>query len=348
MTRAFPLAAAQGLWRPETVYLNTASYGLPPDPAWEALQEALADWRAGRTSWEPWNRLVGRARRSFAEMTRADAADVTVGANVSGLIGQVAASVPDGTRVLAADVEFESLIFPFLAQAGRGVQVRFVALGELAGAIDGDTDVVAVSAVQSSSGEVAPLAEIAAAARHHGALTVVDGTHAVGWLPLDATDFDALACAAYKWLMCPRGTAFMYLDPALAERIVPSQAGWFANEDPLEATYGPPLRLAADARRFDTSPAWFSWVGTAPSLELINRIGVEEIHAHDLALANRFRAGLGLEPGDSAIVMTDAPDAREKLERAGIMAAVKLGRVRASFHVYNTEADVDAALDALA
>jgi selenocysteine lyase/cysteine desulfurase len=348
MSRAFPLAVAQGLWRPETIYLNTASYGLPPDPAWEALQAALADWRGGRTSWEPWNRLVAHARRAFADMTRADPADVTVGANVSGLIGQIATSVPDGTRVLAADVEFESLIFPFLAQAHRGVHVRFVGLDQLAEAVDGDTDVVAVSAVQSSSGAVAPLADIAAAARHHGALTVVDATHAVGWLPLDATDFDVLACAAYKWLMCPRGTAFMVLDPALAERIVPSQAGWFATEDPLDAVYGPPLRLAADARRFDTSPAWFSWVGTAPALELINRIGVEEIHAHDLALANRFRAGLGLEPGDSAIVTTDVAHAREKLEAAGIMAAVKLGRVRASFHVYNTEADVDAALSALA
>jgi selenocysteine lyase/cysteine desulfurase len=336
------------LWRPETVYLNTASYGLPPEPAWEALQAALADWRGGRTSWEPWNRAVAQAREAFARMTRADAADVTVGANVSGLIGQIAASVPDGTRVLAADVEFESLIFPFLAQAERGVRVRFVALGELAEAIDGDTDVVAVSAVQSSSGEVARLADIAAAARHHGALTVVDATHAVGWLPLDATEFDALACAAYRWLLCPRGTAFMYLDPALAERIVPSQAGWFATEDPIDATFGPPLRLAADARRFDTSPAWFSWVGTAPALEIIAGVGVEAIHAHDLALANRFRAGLGLEPGDSAIVTTDAPGAQEKLARAGIMAAVKLGRVRASFHLYNTEADVDAALEALA
>jgi selenocysteine lyase/cysteine desulfurase len=339
---------ARDLWRPETVYLNTASYGLPPEPAWEALQAALADWRGGRTTWEPWTDAVTRARRTFARMTRADPADVTVGANVSGLIGQIAASVPDGTRVLAADVEFESLIFPFLAQTGRGVHVRFVKLAELAEAVDGETDVVVVSAVQSSSGEVARLAEIAAAARHHGALSVVDATHAVGWLPLDATGFDALACAAYKWLLCPRGTAFMYLDPELAERVVPSQAGWFATEDPIDAVYGPPLRLAADARRFDTSPAWFSWVGTAPALELIDEIGVERIHAHDVALANRFRAGLGLEPGDSAIVTTDVAGAREKLERAGIMAAVKLGRVRASFHLYNTEADVDAALTALA
>ena len=55
------------------------------------------------------------------------------------------------------------------------------------------------------------------------------------------------------------------------------------------------------------SPAWFSWVGTQPALEAIERIGIDAIHAHDVALANRFRAGVGLEPGDSAIVSTDLP-----------------------------------------
>ena len=66
-----------------------------------------------------------------------------------------------------------------------------------------------------------------------------------------------------------------------------------------------------------------------------------------MGLANRFRAGLGLEPGDSAIVSVDIPGAAERLERAGIMAAVRGGRLRTSWHVYNTEADVDAALEAL-
>jgi hypothetical protein len=45
---------AQALWSPETTYLNTASYGLPPAPAFAALQATLADWRGGRTSWERW------------------------------------------------------------------------------------------------------------------------------------------------------------------------------------------------------------------------------------------------------------------------------------------------------
>ncbi|PZF82945.1 aminotransferase, partial [Micromonospora deserti] len=45
------LEQAQKLWQPQPGWLNTASYGLPPEPAWVALQEALADWRVGGTSW---------------------------------------------------------------------------------------------------------------------------------------------------------------------------------------------------------------------------------------------------------------------------------------------------------
>ena len=79
----------------------------------------------------------------------------------------------------------------------------------------------------------------------------------------------------------------------------------------------------------------------------MGRIGVEAIGAHDVALANRFRAGLGLEPSDSAIVSVDVAGAEQSLERAGIRAAVRAGSLRASFHLYNTHEDVDAALDAL-
>jgi selenocysteine lyase/cysteine desulfurase len=333
------------LWRPETVYLNTASYGLPPAPAWDALQVALDEWRGGRTSWEHWGEATSAARREFGALVGASPADVAVGATVSGLVGTIAASLPRDARVLAPEDEFTSLIFPFMA---RGAEVTLVPLDRLADAIDGSIDVVAFSAVQSASGAIAALPDVAAAARDHGALTVVDATQACGWLPLAAGDFDALVCGAYKWLMSPRGTAFMVLRERLAERLVPFQAGWYAGADVHDAYYGAPLRLAADARRFDTSPAWFSWVGTAPALEVVNRLGVAAIRAHDVRLADRFRAGLGLPAGDSAIVSAEVPGAQDRFARAGIQAAVRAGRLRASFHVYNTDADVDAALAALA
>jgi selenocysteine lyase/cysteine desulfurase len=147
--------------------------------------------------------------------------------------------------------------------------------------------------------------------------------------------------------MSPRGTSFLVVTDELLERTRPLAAGWYAGEEPRATYYGPPLRLASSARRLETSPAWFSWVGTAPTLELVLDLGVEAIHEHDLALANRFRRGLGLREGDSAIVSVGVPGARERLERARIRASVREGSVRASFHVYNTGADVDAALDAL-
>jgi len=335
------------LFDPEPGWLDTASYGLPPWPAWDALQEALADWRVGRGSWRAWGEATGHARDAFARLVGADAADVTTGSQVSQLVGMVAASLPEGARVLAPEEEFTSNLFPWLVQEARGVQVRTVPAAELADEVRPDTDVVAFSLVQSATGAVADVAAVTAAASAAGALTVADATQACGWLPVDATRFDALVCGTYKWLLAPRGTAFMVTTPSLRERILPSMAGWWAGDDPHTSYYGPPLRLARDARRLDISPAWFTWVATAPALELIEQVGVEEIRAYDVGLADRFREWLGLPASGSAIVSADVPGAQGRLEAAGVRAAVRGGRLRASFHLYTTEADVDLALNAL-
>ena len=337
------IAQARSLWQPEGVYCNTASYGLPPRPAWEALQGALAQWRGGATSWEHWAHSTHEARAVFARLVDVEVERIAVAATVSELVGSVVTALPRGARVLVPDVEFTSMLFPLLVQ--QRLDVRTVPAAALAEATAGGTDVVAFSAVQMSTGEVADLDAIAEAAARGGAITLCDATQALGWLPLAAGRFDALFGSAYKWLMAPRGSAFLAISDRLLERAVPHSAGWFAGEDVHASYFGPPLRLARSARRLDVSPAWFSWVGTTPALEVIERIGVAEIHHHDVALANRFRAGIGLAPADSAIVCADLPGAAERLERAGIVAATRGGQLRTSWHVYNDESDVDRVLD---
>jgi selenocysteine lyase/cysteine desulfurase len=339
------IAAAREWWEPAGMYCNTASYGLPPRPAWDALQAALADWHGGRTSWEHWGESTEGARASFARLVGVRPERVAVGSTVSELVGSVVTALPAGARVVVPDVEFTSTLFPLLVQ--ERLVVRTVAPRDVAEAVADGADAVAFSAVQMSSGEVADLDAITSAAAGVGALTICDATQAVGWLPLDASRFDAVVCAAYKWLMSPRGTAFLAVSDRLLERAVPHSAGWYAGDDVHSSYFGPPLRLASDARRLDLSPAWFSWVGTQPALEVVERIGVHAIHEHDVGLANRFRAGIGLEPGDSAIVSADLPGADERLARAGIVAAVRGGRLRTSWHVYNDSTDVDRVLDAL-
>ncbi len=337
-----------GQWQPAGRYLDTATYGLPPRSAWEELQAALEEWRGGTGDFRSWQESVERARRAFAGLVGAPVERVAVGATVSELVGLLAQSVPDGAEVVTAEGDFTSLLWPWAAQTGRGVQTRAVPLGALADAVTPRTDAVAVSLVQSATGEVADLEPIVAAALDADALVVVDATQACGWLPVAAAGVDALVCAGYKWLLAPRGTAYLVVGERLAGLLRPLHAGWFAGEDVHESYYGLPERLAHTARRFDTSPAWFSWVGAAPALELVTEIGIDAIHAHDVALANRFRAGLGLAKATSAIVTADVPQAEERLARAGVRTATRGGTLRASFHAYNTEADVDAALEALA
>ena len=80
------LDTAVTLWDPEPGYLNTSSYGLPPRPAWDALQAALSDWRSGRTSWEDWAASVDESRALFAGLVGADPATVATGASVSQLL----------------------------------------------------------------------------------------------------------------------------------------------------------------------------------------------------------------------------------------------------------------------
>ena len=337
------LADARELWTPAGVYCNTASYGLPPRPAWDALQAALVDWRGGRTSWEHWGETTEASRAAFARLVGVDAARVAVGATVSELVGSVVTALPAGARVVVPDVEFTSNLFPYLVQSR--LDVRTVPVAAVADAVADGAGAVAFSAVQMSTGEVADVDAILEAASAVDAVTICDATQAVGWLPIDAGRFDAVVCGAYKWLMSPRGTAFLTVSDRMLESAVPHSAGWYAGEDVHSSYFGPPLRLARSARRFDLSPAWFCWVGTAPALELIEEVGVQAIHDHDVALANRFRAGLGMEPANSAIVSADVPDAAARLERAGIVAAMRGGRLRTSWHVYNDERDVDRVLE---
>ena len=185
-------------------------------------------------------------------------------------------------------------------------------------------------------------------ARAAGALTLVDATQAAGWLPLTSLEADYVVASGYKWLLGPRGTCFFAVGPN-APSLPELAAGWYAGEPRWDSIYGPPLRLARDARRYDLSPAWGCWVGHTPALELLLEVGIDRIHAHDVGLANAFRDGLGLPPGDSAIVSVEAPsDIGARLADAGIAAAVRAGRLRLSFHLYNSEADVEAVLRMLA
>jgi len=332
---------------PDPGYLNTASLGVPPLATVAALYDVHERWSRGRLSPPDFDEDVARARAAWARLTGVDPANVATAATASAAVGLVAAAVPDGARVVAAGGEFTSVTFPFAAHADRGVTVEELPLEQLA-TVTGAADVIAVSSVQSADGRMVDLPAVLAAAQRTGAQVLLDTTQSCGWLPLDCSAVDYVVCAAYKWLLCPRGAAFLAVRPDRMDGLRPLFASWYAGEDRWNSIYGLPLRLARDARRFDTSPAWFSWIGAAVSLELLAGLDGEAVRAHDVGLADALLERLGLPPQGSAIVTLDAAGgAAERLAAAGIRTAIRAGRVRASFHLYNDLADVDLAAAAL-
>ena len=331
--------AWSSMFHPKDVYLDTPTYGLASDPVVEAMSTALERWSEGRATMAEYDRAVARSRELAAQILGTDPSLVAVANQASVLVGLVAASLRDGANVVAPAGEFTSLLFPLLVQESRGITVRTVARDELADAIDDTIDLVAFSLVQSSDGQILDGDAIEEAARRHSARILVDATQAAGWLPFDPHRFDYTVISAYKWLLCPRGTAFMVLGTD-DRSLQPVYAGWYAGEDVWASTYGTPLRLADSARRYDVSPAWFSWIGTEPALEIIAGAGVDAIHRHDVELASRVRDALDLPPGSSAMFVVPVADA-SVLRRAGIAAATRAGAVRVGFHLYNTMADAE-------
>jgi selenocysteine lyase/cysteine desulfurase len=335
------------LWNPDTVWLNTAQYGLPPATAYDDLAHALRTWSRGTGDVTDWGRRTEDTRANLARLVGATPDDIALGATTSQLVATVATALPDGARVLAPEGDYTSLTFPFAAQAHRGVRLDTAPLPTLAEHIGPRTHTVAFSLVQSATGRIAPVKDILAAARTHRARTVVDATQAAGWLPLHAPDHDAVIASAYKWLMAPRGLAFAYLAPHLRPDLRPLHAGPSAAADPHASFYTDRMELADTARALDISPNWFASVAAARSTATLLEAGVDAVHAHNTALADRLRAHLGLPPARSAITTVEIPGAHARLARAGIATTERAGRTRLAFHLYNTARDADRAADAL-
>lgn len=336
---------------PTSTYLNTASCGLLPRRAVTAVHRLATENAEGRPGGAGDFEAVDAARAAFARLVGVDPGRVATGGSVAVHAGLIAGSLPPGAEVLVPEGEFASIVNPFVLRGD--LKMRYVPLAELAGAVTPSTALVSFSAVQSADGRTADLPAVRAAAAAHGARTLLDATQAAGWLPLDANAYDYTLTGAFKWLLCPRGVSFLTVREEAQDSLAPLHGGWLAAADTWNSTYGPLDRLAPDARRFDEPTAFLAYHGAAAALTLVEEVGVAAIHAHDTALAARYRRGLAAlghtpVPGDSPVVSVPGlADRASGLTRAGILTSARAGHLRAAFHLYNTEADVDRLLDVL-
>ena len=309
------------------------------------MQAALADWRVGPDVLgglgrqpppgpgcvRPAGRRAGRRRRGRRQ--------------VSQLLAPVAAALPDGATVLSPDVEFTSQPLP-VAGAGRpGRTGRTVPLGRLA-----ERDRRGHRRGRVQPGPVrhrrgrryagdrrrGPGGRRARRGRRHPGVRLAavrrDPRRRGRRRGVQVADVAARHRRSPTWR------------PAMRERMRPVAAGWYAGEDPHESV----LRAAAAAGQATRAGSTSRRPGSAgsaprPRWSWSRRSAWRAIHAHDVALANRFLTGLGRRPATARSSPSTCRAPRSGSAAAGVRAAVRAGRVRASFHVYSSERDVDLA-----
>ena len=350
------LAAIRDQFQPAAgiTYLDTATYGLPPQATVNALQEATLAWQAGTGNWQSdWDLPTDQAPRDFASLIGAPADTIATIPAASVGTGLIAGHLAPGGEVVVPADEFTSTLFPLLVAKERGAIIREVSFDDVASSVRSSTRLVALSLVQMQTGRVADMGAILDAAERHGAQVIVDATQGVPFVALEPfiDRIDYLVCSGYKHLLSPRGTAYLYVHRDRWDKLEPRNANWRAADEPFARYFGGPLTLAPDARRFDVSRAWFPWVGATASLALLAEWKAAGVFGQVLGLAEALADRLGVPWYGSSLVcapLADGEAARGALAAAGVRASVRGTAIRFAVHVYNTESDLDRAAEAIA
>ena len=348
-------------------YINSCSQGALSDSVRAAYDHYLTGWDERGAPWEYWVERAETARATFARFVGGQADDVAVTTSLSAGVSPLASAIDFTKRpkVVISEFEFPTIGQIWHAQELRGAKVSIVPpdLDAFAAAIDEQTAVVSITAVCYRNGARLPVEEIAKLAHEKGALVVLDAYQAIGTYPLDVRELgvDVLAAGVLKYLLGSAGLGFMWTRPGLSQQLLPTQTGWFADQNIFEmdiSDYSP----SPTARRFQsgTPPVPSIYAGIA-GLELMEEIGVAETRVHVTALNERLIAGVDdlggvvVTPRDPeqrgalvCIRSTDAPQLVAALGEDGIVTSERDGNLRVSAHAYNTDEDIDAVLAGLA
>ena len=276
--------------------------GLASHQLAQTYHAVIDEWATRGLDFAQGEQAGNDARVRAARIFGADPADLALIPSMSSAAGLVAAQFGPagaGANVVIGEREYSSNHFPWRQLEHKGYEVRQVPFRgggldpeDVEQHIDGGTQVVAFSGVQSATGHRSDITAISSLARHVGAIVFVDGSQMVGALPVapDLQHVDVLATADHKFLLnAGRGMGYCFLSRAMQERLIPINAGWRAGADPFESYFGPDMKLSSTASRFDSSISWLAAFGNATSLEIFDQFGADVIYARNRHLEARLR-----------------------------------------------------------
>lgn len=350
-------------------YLNNASIQPLPTPVAEALHAFVRTASEGDPDTLYDGAVPGRFRASVARWLGCSEGDLALVTSTSDGLIKAVNTIPwsPGDEVVIPRNEFPSVVYPFRMAQAAGAEVRFagqpgrpVTEEDLLAALTPRTRAVAFSWVSFSTGYKMDLHEFPRELKARGVeFVVVDGMQGAGvWDPdLRATDVDFFSFQAVKWVAGPGGIGALYVRPQLWRTLRNPASSWYSVPacDDYALLTDTGLEPFDSARRWDGgTPPWIQMVGVQAYLDLIEPAGPAGVVARIGHLLDALRSRLddaGVRtlvplgsPHRSSIALLEVPDAavvHARLKAAGILTALRMGRVRVSPHVYNVEEDFD-------
>ena len=358
----------------EVCYLNAAAWSPLPLAAVEAGRIGAA--RKARP-WEladgfPEEQFE-RTRSAAAQLINAEPDDVALISSVGYGVSTAAKlmDLPTGSRILMLDRDHTSPVLEWMARADENAyQIETVVPGS-----NGDwtaailealerpnappVALATISSIHWSDGGMIDLDRVQAALRLQDGKLLVDATHAAAVVDLDVErlDPDFLIFPTYKWLLGPYGRAFLYVAKRHQHGIPLEQTGYGRKRiQSTDQVYLSDLDYVENARRFDMGERDFfvSLDVAATSMELILSWGVDRVRERLTMLTTEIENGLRANNVPVEMLRRDlrAPNVlslsfdkgapenlTDRLAAVGVYAAVRLGRLRLSPHVYNDEED---------
>ena len=356
----------------EKIYINSCSYGALSYEVENAFLSYLKDRHEKGADWLAWCDRLERVRALFAKHIGAKSDEIAVTTSASASLSAVASSLDfSGTRtkIITTDLAFPTEAQSWHALKKNGAEVVHVKekdgmidLDDLATLVDEKTLLVSIPLVCYRNGALADVVAIRKIARKAGALVLVDAYQGVGAVPIDVKDWDVdfIVGGSLKYLLSTAGVGFLYVRESLIKTSLPTQTGWFAQED-IHAMLIHDNTPANSARRFEQgTPSVPNLYAVEAGLNFILKVGVDNIRRHVAALNERLKQGVEKIGGKLmssknphhhgamiTIASTDQYALVEALAEKNIIASCRDGNLRISAHFYNNEDDMDAVIEAL-
>lgn len=354
-------------------YLNSGSYCALANDVKAAFEAYMEDRLLVGANWDVWVMKNESVRSLVAELLRAGPDEIAVTASVSAGLNALASALAfSGPRnkVVVSDFEFPTNAQIWHAQEPRGARVvhvprapdGYIPLENFEKAIDEQTELVAITHVCFRNGAKLDIPGIVRLAHAKGAKVLLDCYQSVGSLDMDvkALDVDFAAGGMLKYLLGTAGIGFLYVRGSLLPSLVPTNSGWFAQAD-IAAMDITANRPAPSARRFEAgTPPVVNCYAAEAGLKLLLAVGTQAVGERNRALTRRCMQRLeeigwasvtpAADERRGATVAVASRDSRRlvaELMQRDIVTSFRDDNVRASFHFYNNEDDVEAFVAAL-